>query len=357
MNFHGGDVYKYDKKLLDFSSNINPLGVPTSFYKALQDNINEFTKYPDIQYVQLRQNIADYLGVQSIEAVVPGNGAVELLYKAIQQSGKNRLISLKPTFSEYARAALQQHIEYVPVDAFAEEYTDVDIDKLLAAACQDSAVIICNPNNPTGTLLHKERLLQLAAGLREKGAMLIVDEAFMEFTPEYPEHSMLDQIESFENMIIVKAATKFFGMPGIRLGYAISGNKMLLQGIQESMEPWNINTAAVIAGTVIFKDEEYIADSKTWINSERPFLYTALSKIREIKIFQSAANFHLLKVKSDGMDAARLKELMLQENILIRTPDGFEGLDNTYFRLAVKDRPSNIKLMNALDFILNCKNK
>jgi threonine-phosphate decarboxylase len=355
LNFHGGYVHNYNKKLLDYSSNINPLGVPESFKTALQNNIEEFTKYPDINYIELRKAIGKYLGMEDINFIVPGNGAVELLYKAIQQSGKSRLISLKPTFSEYARAASQCGIEYNAIAAFDSEYQEVNIDLILERVNKDCAVVICNPNNPTGTLIDKKKLLQLAEGLRDKGALLIIDEAFMEFTSDYPANSMLDQLEKFQNLLIVKAATKFFGMPGIRLGYAISNNLKLINRIRESIEPWNVNTAAVIAGCSMLEDSDYILNSRVWIATERKKMYDGLSDIEGIKVYPSAANFHLAKLLVENLDAWQLKEKLLEQNILIRTPEGFEGLDRKYVRLAVKQRDSNMILIEELKNILNNK--
>jgi threonine-phosphate decarboxylase len=353
VNFHGGNVHKYNQKMLDFSSNINPLGVPESFKYALQHNIEEFTKYPDIDYVELRKAIGEYLGIVNIEHVVTGNGAVELLYRAIQHSGKRKLVGLKPTFSEYSKAAMLKGLEYCSIDAYDSEYQSIDIDKILSATCKDSAVIICNPNNPTGTLIKKKEILQLAEGLQAINALLILDEAFMEFTENYPQNSMLDQLDKFENLIIIKAATKFFGMPGIRLGYAMSNNPSLLIKIKESMEPWNVNTAAVIAGCTVLKDVDYISCSKSWIASERTYMFDALNNIHGIKVYPSAANFHLIKLLRGNMDAWQLKERLLEKRILIRTPEGFAGLNGQFVRLAIKDRHSNMILIEELEKIVN----
>lgn len=355
LNFHGGDVYSCKEDVLDFSSNINPLGVPESFKKALAENIQEFTKYPDIRYRALRKALGAYLDIEDADCIIPGNGAVELLYKAIQQSGKSKLVCLRPTFSEYSRAAHQKGLELLQVDAFEKDFQEAAVGKILAAADENSVVVICNPNNPTGTLLKKEQLKQLAEGLQERRALLIMDEAFMEFTPGYRVNSMMDQLESYSNLLIVKAATKFFGMPGIRLGYAVSRNKELVRAIQNSLEPWNINTAAVIAGYTVLKDEDYIQCSRAWIEQERPFLFDELAKIKQIRIYPSGANFHLVKLLSGITDGRELKKLLLEKNILIRTTDGFEGLDQSFVRLAVKDRRSNQHLIKSLQEIYKDK--
>jgi threonine-phosphate decarboxylase len=348
VNFHGGNVHNYSQKLLDFSSNINPLGVPESFRVALQSNIEEFTKYPDIEYIELRKAIGEYLDIGNIDNIIAGNGAIELLYRAIQQSGKSTLIGLQPTFSEYSKAAFLSGIEYRGLNAFIDDYQGIDIDEILLETNKDCAVVICNPNNPTGTLINKEEMLKLTEGLQERNALLIIDEAFMEFTADYPKSSMLDQIEKFDNLIIIKAATKFFGMPGIRLGYAVSSNARLIKNIRESMEPWNVNTAAVIAGRSVLKDSGYIANSRIWISSEREYMFNSLNNIEGMKVYPSTANFHMIKLIKENVNAWQLKERLLEKNILIRTPDGFAGINGQFARLAVKERESNIVFVREL---------
>ncbi len=348
MNFHGGNIYDYKKKIIDFSSNINPLGVPESFKRMLNDNINEFTKYPDINYTELRKAIAEYINIDDINYIVPGNGAVELLYKAIGKSHKKKLIGLMPTFSEYSRAAFFYGMDFISVNCFDKEFQAVAIDKIIDIADEDSVVIICNPNNPTGTLIEKGQMQKLAEQLQEKGSMLIIDEAFMEFEPNYPCNSMISELQNHQNAMVVKAATKFFGMPGIRLGYAVCKNLMWLNDIRNSLEPWNVNTAAVIAGCCVFKDYEYIIKSSAWIETERVYLYDRLNSVSNIKAYKSSTNFHLVKLLDKDIDAWKLKHCLLQHGVLIRTPDGFEGLDGQYFRLAVKDRGSNEVLLKCL---------
>lgn len=348
MNFHGGNTYDYNQTIIDFSSNINPLGVPESFKKMLYDNINEFTKYPDIHYTELRKAIADYAAIEDINFIVPGNGAVELIYKAIGKSQKKKLIGLTPTFSEYSRAASFYDMDFISVNCFDEEFQAVDIDKIIDIADKDSVVIICNPNNPTGTLICKGQMLRLAKLLQEKGSLLIIDEAFMEFTPAYPCNSMISELDTYHNVIVIKAATKFFGIPGIRLGYAVCRSLIWLNDIRESLEPWNVNTAAVIAGRCVLKDHEYIIKSRAWLEAERIYLYNRLNSIKGIKVYKSMTNFHLVKLQNKDIDAWQLKNHLLQYGILIRTPEGFEGLNGQYFRLAVKDRASNEILIKCL---------
>lgn len=349
MNFHGGNVHKYKKKVIDFSSNINPLGIPPSYKKRLNDSIDEFTQYPDITYNKLRQSIASYIGCESIDAIVVGNGAVELIYKSINASQYKKIYSLSPTFSEYKRAALLSDKQFIEIPVFNKDFTRVSTDKLLNIVEPRSIVIICNPNNPTGTLIPQKQVINLAIKLKDKECILIIDEAFMEFTGNYPNESMVSQINNFDNLLIIKAATKFFGMPGIRLGYLISSNRKLLKKINESLQPWNVNTSAIIAGECIFNDEPYIEKTRKWLEKERPRLYKDLNKIDGLEVYPSATNYYLAYSKIYALDAWRIRDLLLEEDVLIRTPEGFNNLTSHYFRIAIKSEKDNTKLINALN--------
>lgn len=348
MNFHGGDIYSVKNNVLDFSSNINPLGVPESFKKALIENINDFIRYPDIKYTELKNTLKDYMGIDNAEHIVQGNGAVEIIYKAIGAVKCNKVYIVSPTFSEYKRAVELNNVECEEIDVFDEEYSAIDIENLLDKVQKNSLVIVCNPNNPTGSLIKRNVMIELVQRLKVIKSTLIIDEAFIEFTPRSDENTMVPLISKYDNLIIVRAATKFFGMPGIRLGYGITQNMEYMNNIKEKLEPWNINTAAVIAGNTIFKDVDYIKKSKEWIEREREFLYSELSKFEELKVYKSNANFHLIKINKPSINAYELKDILVKEGILIRVPKGFYNLSDMHFRLAIKDRNSNKILISKL---------
>jgi len=348
MNFHGGDIYQLDSNVLDFSSNINPLGVPPTFKQMLNENINAFTQYPDITYRETREIIAKYIGVNSAEHVVLGNGAVEIIYKAVDSLDIKEVIIASPTFSEYRRAA---SLKGVPVNEI-RSYDDVTgkllVEKIIDHIKPNSLLIICNPNNPTGTITDIESIESIAKALDKVNSYLIIDEAFIEFTSEYPSSSMVSKLKDNQNVFVVRAATKFFGMPGIRLGYGVTFNKEIMTQIKDRLDPWNVNTAAVIASLSIFNDEDYINKSREWIIKEKEFLYNELKVINGLYVYPSDVNFFLLKMTKENMDSAKLKSLMLEQGILIRTPDGFTHLTPNHVRVAVKDRQANVKMINAL---------
>ncbi|HYE82745.1 MAG TPA: threonine-phosphate decarboxylase [Clostridia bacterium] len=348
MNFHGGDIYSYRGDLLDFSSNINPLGIPDSFRELLLLRLSDFTRYPDIDYLEVRKRIAEYLNICDTGYIIPGNGAVELIYKLVASSRAERVICLRPTFSEYGRAAEAAGVEFCDIPAFDADFNAVDVEMLISGIKPHSLVVICNPNNPTGTLIGKEAMKYLAAVLLKLDCKLVIDEAFIEFTDSYPENSMVDSVEEFTNTTIIRAATKFFGMPGIRLGYAVTADTAAIKAVRELMEPWNLNSAAVIAACSVFEDRKYINNTRCWIKTERKYFFEELGRFEKLKIYPSTANFHLLRIEDGNMTAAQLKENMAEHGVLIRTAEGFNGLSQFHFRLAVKDRNSNDIILRIL---------
>lgn len=352
MNFHGGDVYSCTGQVLDYSSNINPLGVPESFRTALWERMDDFTRYPDIRYRALRAELAGYLGFDAPEMIIPGNGAVEIIFKAIMALDISTMVNLSPTFSEYARAARQKGVPVLDLNAYAEDFSKLNFDLILQSVPAKSLVVLCNPNNPTGTFVEKEGMCGLARELAAKDCWLLIDEAFIEFTDAYPANSMVSELAHHQNVLIIRAATKFFGMPGIRLGFGVTKNRELVRGIEEQLEPWNVNAGAVVAGCTVYRDRAYIDASRRWAKEEREFLFHQLSAIEDLVVYPSKANYHLVKIRREKIDAWQLKELMVEKGFLIRTPDGFHYLSPYHFRLAVKDRLSNERVVAALKEVL-----
>jgi threonine-phosphate decarboxylase len=350
MNVHGGDIYGYDRPLTDFSANINPLGVPESFKQALRENVDAFALYPEPTYRALKRQVAAYLETNP-EWVILGNGAVDLIYRVIEAAAQDRVYTLAPTFSEYRQAATLQNRDYYEMPVFQADYTGIDIERMLNLIQPDSTVVLCNPNNPTGTLASRETLSQVAGALAEHNCHLIVDEAFIEFTDCSAAQTLLRMVERYPNLLVIRAATKFFGMPGLRLGYGITANQIWRERIQTLGQPWQINTAAVIAAAVVFNDWEYIQSSQAWISEERSYFYNRLTGVPNLHVYPSQANFYLVKLLRAGLDAYQLQERLLNRGILIRTPRGFSGLTPYHFRVAVKDRGSNDLLVAGLHAI------
>lgn len=357
MYDHGGDIYLYSDKIIDFSSNINPLGIPESFKKRIIEHVDEVTQYPDYRYTLLKEKTAEYLQLKNPKHIVVGNGAVELIYKCMGAKRWNKVILMVPTFSEYKKAAKKYKLPVYEISTSTREvgehgeYT-LDFEKVLFQVEKDDLIVLCNPNNPTGMLLCKKEMEDFLLEVQKIGAYTMVDEAFIEFTNEYPKDSVLSDYLSIGNLFVIRAITKYFGMPGIRLGYGISSNETWIHAVQESLEPWNVNTLADLAGRVVFEDGEYIEKTRNWIKREIPNMYERLKEIQGITVYRSNANFHLLKIDKAGLDAYRFKELLAKEGYLIRTPEGFTTLSRQYFRLAVKTAEQNENLCRVIEKLL-----
>ncbi|SHK32045.1 pyridoxal phosphate-dependent aminotransferase [Tepidibacter formicigenes] len=347
---HGADVasmmLKYGKKedyILDFSSNINPY-IPENIDKYILEGLNLSTKYPDVEYLNLRKNIGNYLDLD-YEYIIPGNGASEIIY-LLMKVLDGQLGIVNPTFSEYERAAKSNNIKII--DLYFDKNFKLDLDNIRNNLDKFKALFICNPNNPSGNV---ESLIEILEILKKKDKFLIVDETFMEFVYESEKYTLVNLIKEYDNLFIIKAITKFFGLPGIRLGYGITSNKNIISKMWEHKEPWTVNSFAENICSYIFKDKKYIEKTKNYFKEEINFMIKDLNEIKNIEVFESSTNFILLKLNK--YNSSYIKEkLFVEKNILIRDASNFKGLDTNYIRVAVKKREENEALINALKEIL-----
>ncbi|MFR5070782.1 MAG: aminotransferase class I/II-fold pyridoxal phosphate-dependent enzyme [Bianqueaceae bacterium] len=207
--------------------------------------------------------------------------------------------------------------------------------------------LLCNPNNPTGQLLLGSELRPFLDELQRKGAYLMVDECFIEFSRQSLAQSMVEAVPSHPNLMVVRAATKFFGMPGLRLGYGITSNTAWAQELEAQMEPWHINAAAVVASRCIFQDLSYMEKTRRWFETERPTFLSGLLQWDSVHVYPGHACFFLLR----AVDTARAEDIyteLLQEGILIRRAEGFENLSARHFRVALKDARSNAHFIRTI---------
>ena len=327
---HGANVDNMAKKfgknendIIDFSSNVNP-HIISNLGKYVLEGLEKSRSYPDINYTKLRNNISDYIKVDS-ELIIPGNGATEIIY-LLMKSIKRRLAILNPTFSEYGRGAKLNNLEIIDFHLKEENNFSIDLDEIQKNMDKFDSLFICNPNNPNGKVKDLNELLDL---MIENDKLLIVDETFMEFVGEEEKYSLINKIEQTPNLFILKAVTKFFGMPGLRLGYGVAEN----------------------LSNYLFKDKEYINGSKDYYINERKFMLEELRKISRLKVYDTDTNFVLIKLDDDEANSLKL-ELFEKYNILIRDASNFIGLDKSYIRVAIKSHNDNKVLIESLRKIL-----
>ena len=349
---HGANVDNMAKKfgknendIIDFSSNVNP-HIISDLGKYVLEGLEKSRSYPDINYTNLRNNISDYIKVDS-ELIIPGNGATEIIY-LLMKSIKRRLAILNPTFSEYGRGAKLNNLEIIDFHLKEENNFSIDLDEIQKNKDKFDSLFVCNPNNPNGKVKDLNELLDL---MIENDKLLIVDETFMEFVGEEEKYSLINKIEQTPNLFILKAVTKFFGMPGLRLGYGVTSNKQIIKNIYEYKEPWTINSFAENLSNYLFKDKEYINGSKDYYINERKFMLEELRKISRLKVYDTDTNFVLIKLDDDEANSLKL-ELFEKYNILIRDASNFIGLDKSYIRVAIKSHNDNKVLIESLRKIL-----
>lgn len=354
---------KDPKDIIDFSSNINPK-IPAGLETKLQEALRNAAAYPDIHYTRLRSEIAQYLGVEAEEIIV-GNGATEIMYLLMKALKENEKLSyggtlgiINPTFSEYERSAKLSGIKikdfYLEETGLVEDNEQegrttratfkINKEKLMADLDKVDALFICNPNNPTGNVQHLEEVLQIMA---DKEKLLIVDETFMEFVAAETSYSLVSKVKEYKNLIIIKAVTKFFGLPGLRLGYGVSSHKALLKAMYEYKEPWTVNSFAEALTPMLFQDAKYMKDSKDYFQNERQRMLEALGAIKGLKVYQTDTNFILIKLTE--CTAAQLKMSLFEKySLLLRDASNFKGLDAHFIRVAIKSQEENNQLISAL---------
>ncbi len=332
--------------ITDFSSNINPLGFPPALQQEITSGFSLFSVYPDIRYRRLKKNVSRYLQCKT-ENILLGNGAVELIDNFC--AAAKRVIICPPCFSEYGLRAAARNKTLITIP-YLKNFTP-DIPKIAAEAEKDDVLILGNPNNPTGLRLKKEELLEVYGIVKKKNAVLLLDEAFFEFCPETYDSIKVFEKEQFKNVCIIRAATKFFALPGIRLAYACTSEDLVTR-LEKFELPWHINAAAELAGNIIFNERQFIEASKTRIESERRFLFENIKRAENnpylpLKPYASDCNFILLKLLKHSDTQAW--EFFLNSSILIRTCSSFGVLGHNHIRIAVKSRADNIKLIEALN--------
>lgn len=342
---HGGDLLSYEKcydgELIDYSSNINPLGPPKGLEKALVESFKNLESYPDIKYRRLKKSIANYLNCEEDNTIV-GNGAVEVIDNFIILA--NRVVVCTPSFSEYEKRARVHGKEVIRVP-YNLDFT-IDILNIGNKIQKNDLIILGNPNNPTGLRIDKIELIMLYNVIKKSGAYLLLDEAFFEFCPSDYDSIELFRQTNYENLGIIRAATKFFALPGIRLGYGCT-SRLLAENISKIELPWSINSLAEAAGNFIFNDKEYIEESKRCIEEERKYMLQELSKLNYIKVFHTETNYILIKLLK--WNEEYIFNFFLKRGIVIRKCSSFIGFNDSYIRVAIKSRENNIRLIEIFN--------
>ena len=352
-HFHGSDLEKIEEiygikkeDITSFSANVNPLGISPKLKEALAEHIDVITSYPDREYTSLRKSIARYTHTDASHIIV-GNGATELISLFIQIEHPKKALIIGPSYSEYER-----EIElgggtalYYPLKE-ANDFA-LDVPHFLGKLNETiDLLVICNPNNPTGILTPRSLLDQILKKAEVCGILLVLDECFLDFTDQESQ-SLIPQAVKSQHLFILKSFTKMYAIPGIRLGYGISGNKELIEKMEKSGHCWNVSVLASEAGIAALQEVEYCEQARRLICREREKLKEGL-KIFGFRVWNGQADY--LFFQTPGI--TDLYERLLPYGILIRRCSNYRGLDKTHYRIAVKSPEANEKLLEVLRKVL-----
>ncbi|MCR5357700.1 MAG: aminotransferase class I/II-fold pyridoxal phosphate-dependent enzyme [Lachnospiraceae bacterium] len=354
-HFHGSDLEKIEKiygipreKIVSFSANVNPLGLSERLRNELAGHLDVITGYPDREYVSLRRTIADYCGTE-YEHVIVGNGSTELISLFIQIAHPRKALIVGPTYSEYEREVSLGGGTSLYFPLKEKDDFKLDCDKLMEQLNESiDLLILCNPNNPTSTCVSRQTMRSILDICKQNDIFVMVDETYIEFVEDYEKINCVPLTQYYNNIIILRGISKFFASPGLRLGYALTGNQDLIKAINLRRNPWTINSLAEEAGRIMFSDNDYIDRTKELISSERNRVKAALSAMDTLKVYEPSANFILSRILKDDMNADILFDACIREGMMIRNCCTFPFLDNKYFRICFMSPDMNDKLINVI---------
>ncbi len=346
---HGGNIYDAKPaqgEWLDFSANINPLGLSPLVRQAIEDGIPHLVHYPDPSARALKQAISDHYDIP-LDRIVLGNGGAELFYVLFHAARPKRVLLPIPSFSEYERAAISAKAEVAYFSLREEDGFRFDETALCTQMRTGDCLIMGSPNNPTGRRVERKALEAILQEARRKDVLMIIDESFMDFCPDAVEFTARSLVSQYDNLIIVQSLTKFFAIPGLRLGFAIASTD-IVEWMDAAKDPWNTNILAQAAGVAALADVKYQRRTLAWLDTEREFLFQALGALDGVKVYPPTVNFILLRLSSSLGNASNFCARMREEGILLRDCSNYPGLDDTFVRVAVRKREENEKLLEAL---------
>ncbi|MBS3921478.1 MAG: cobyric acid synthase [Deltaproteobacteria bacterium] len=344
---HGGNIRKLAKAsgrpakdLLDFSASINPLGPPEWLRSLISSQLSSIVHYPDPDCSLLKASIATCYGSREEEVLV-GNGSSEIIYLLPRSLPIARALIPVPSYADYGKAVALAGKPVEKIFLKEEEAFQLNLSLLDSKICGDQLVFIGQPNNPTGLLVDPFALRTLA--LKHLSTIFVIDEAFLDFVEGM--ESLIQKRPP--NVIILRSFTKLYAIPGLRLGFAIAEHDVI-QKIRKITPPWSVNALAQAVGENAIQDDAYAARTRTFIREEREFLFNELKFLSGLTVYPGKANFLLVRIDRKDMDAPALAKQMISSGIAIRVCANFDGLDKRFFRVAVRIRDENLKLIDLL---------
>lgn len=337
-DMHGGNVYNKNVRL-DFSANINPLGIPEGVKKAFVSSLDYCEKYPDHNCTELKKAIAEHESC-SENLICVGNGAADLIYRIVHTFRPKKAVIVSPTFSEYEKALCEIGCDISFYNLNENNSFDIQNDFLNLIDDDIDMIYITSPNNPTGRIISADLLSCIADKCLKKGCILAADECFMDFSENSDRYSIKNAMN--ENVIILKAFTKIYAMAGIRLGYAVCGDKTTAEKISQNGQYWSVSAVAQQCGIAALREKEYVRKSVEMITAERRYLENELENLG-FKVYHSFANYILFRTD------IKIYEYLLDKGILIRKCGNYRELSDNYYRIAVRTHSENLELISTME--------
>ena len=340
---HGGDIWAYDRPMLDFSANLHPLGMPPQVAQAARDAVAGAVHYPDPLCRALRAAIARRDSV-SEDQILCGGGAADLIVRLCLALRPKTALVTAPTFSEYegglnlVGCAVRRHM------LRGEEDFDLTEAILPAITADLDLLFLCTPNNPTGRLPDPALLRAVLRRCGETGTRLVLDECFLELTDG---EAATDLLRENRQLFLLRAFTKTYAIPGLRLGYGLCADTALLDAMFRAGQPWAVSTVAQAAGVAACALPQWPEAGREFLRRERPKLLAGLRALG-LTVWEGSANYLLFRAQGDFT----LKERLEGQNILIRSCANYAGLGADYYRTAVRTGPDNEQLLRALKEVL-----
>lgn len=348
VNPHGGDLYTQPIRL-DFSANTNPFGTPEAVRRAVVESTNLLNQYPDPYCRELVAALSSFEQVPQ-EYILCGCGAAEVIFSFCMAVKPRKALELAPTFSEYSSALESvgcQVERYVLEKDNCFALTGKFLKVLKRTDCE--VIFLCSPNNPTGQIIEPVLLEQIAQICHERGIRLFLDECFLDLSDQGCELSMKENLCKYPGLLILKAFTKSYGMAGLRLGYCLSADKDLLTAMGRSVQPWNVSLIAQKAGVAALKETEFLNQTRELIQTQRAWLRNQLQQLGFF-VCPAQANYLLLYHKLPIYDR------LLKQGILVRDCSNYCGLEQGWFRVAVRREEENRILVDAIQSVLKEEN-
>ncbi|MCA1958358.1 MAG: threonine-phosphate decarboxylase CobD [Nitrospira sp.] len=361
---HGGNIYAVARELdcrpdaiVDFSASINPLGPSPMVWKAIAAARQFVTHYPDTSCWELRQALGHRWGIDP-EQIVVGNGSMELIDAIPRALKLRRLLIVHPTFSEYERAMARAGGSVVTVYAQREQDYAIPIDHLVqlldsskGRARSFEGLVLCNPNSPTGRACSVEAISHLAKLAARRKLWLVLDEAFADYCPE---RSVLPQAASWPRVIVLRSMTKFYALPGLRVGYAVA-SRSVVRRLRAQLPPWSVNAIGQVAALAALGDKAHAEKSLRFMGRARARFVSLLSTLPDCRVIEPSANYVFVELPQ-GWQAETMAARLKRQGLLIRDCSSVPGVSARAIRVAVRRPSENNRLIKALSTLLDDRN-